>query len=450
MRLPALNVLSYNRFSFVASFGILALAVVGLEVLARQRSPRRWWSLCAVALLVLGAWCVYRAAYLPEVLALQLEQAIRLDRPVLGVTDQATLGRCLAEFRHYHFASAVLCGLGVIAWIFVFLGVRLAGWHYLIVAALWAGELLWIGYGRNPQCDPNLYYPRLAVFDRLEQAGPGRILGIHCFPPDFCMTQRLRDVRGYDGVDPARWATILDLARDPAADDQPLQYQWYTPRVITKSDGSLRMPPVLSMLNVRYFLAFNDPGPQVPIKLQGNNFWVYENPEVLPRVYVPHTVQTITEEQVLLHCLGAADFDPRQVAYVETARSSAHQANGSAEIVVDLPNEVAIQVDMQGPGLVVLADRWHSGWRAYGNGVEVPIIRTNYVLRGVEMPAGRSKLVFRYEPAPFYCGLWAMALALGVLTLWSTVLFRNLSAPSRPLAHPDFEIISGHTRSSSV
>ena len=41
------------------------------------------------------------------------------------------------------------------------------------------------------------------------------------------------------------------------------------------------------------------------------------------------------------------------------------------------------------------------GWHAYLNGREIPIYRTNYLLRGVQLPEGNHELVFQYEHDSF-------------------------------------------------
>jgi uncharacterized membrane protein YfhO len=77
---------------------------------------------------------------------------------------------------------------------------------------------------------------------------------------------------------------------------------------------------------------------------------------------------------------------------------------------------------MQTSGLVVLADRWDSGWRAYVNDVEVPILRVNHAVRGVLVGPGTSTIRFVYLPAGFFVGL-AITAAGGICLLtWACVL----------------------------
>ncbi len=59
------------------------------------------------------------------------------------------------------------------------------------------------------------------------------------------------------------------------------------------------------------------------------------------------------------------------------------------------------------------------GWRAYLDGVEIPIYRTNYLFRGVVVPAGQHSLVYAYRPTSVLIGaaisLLAVAIAAGLL-----------------------------------
>ena len=81
---------------------------------------------------------------------------------------------------------------------------------------LLVGDLLWFAHDRSTQADPALYYPRIPVLEEIAKSSPaGRIIGYNCLPATLAQTHELRDVRGYDGVDPSRLTTLLYLAADP-------------------------------------------------------------------------------------------------------------------------------------------------------------------------------------------------------------------------------------------
>jgi hypothetical protein len=78
---------------------------------------------------------------------------------------------------------------------------------------------------------------------------------------------------------------------------------------------------------------------------------------------------------------------------------------------------VICSVSADGPGYLVLADAYYPGWKAYINGVEERIYKTNHGLRGVSAPAGESRVEFVYEPVSFRIGLWAALSCLFFLFL---------------------------------
>ena len=68
--------------------------------------------------------------------------------------------------------------------------------------------------------------------------------------------------------------------------------------------------------------------------------------------------------------------------------------------------------------LLVLADRWDNGWRAFVDGKPVPILVANQAIRGVVLPAGRATLEFRYQSASVRLGFFLAGAAGLILFGW--------------------------------
>ena len=83
------------------------------------------------------------------------------------------------------------------------------------------------------------------------------------------------------------------------------------------------------------------------------------------------------------------------MAFVELPVSLTAPAEGHAEIVTEVPNELTLAVDMKTAGCLVVADCWAAGWKALYNKMELPVLRVNHALRGVILPAGKGTLVLR-------------------------------------------------------
>lgn len=110
---------------------------------------------------------------------------------------------------------------------------------------------------------------------------------------------------------------------------------------------------------------------------------------------------------------GVPVRDPRTVAWVETDRPadvdrclSRALPDPSETVTVsrDEPQRVEMTAVLRSAGLVVVADVYYPGWTLTVDGRPAEILRTNRAMRGVVLPAGTHRLVFRYDPLSFRAG----------------------------------------------
>ena len=408
-----LRLLQNNRFVFVTAFSVISLGVIGLELLAHHKIERlSWFLLPAIAVAALGAWCLYRAVVLPEPIA-------KLSRSAV-VPKQAAMAIQL-RFVGTYFLSALWCGVATAAWA-VFLRPRwFRAWMPAALAAAMVGEMIYNAHGVSPQVDWSLNYPKLPILETLASAAPGRICGWDCLPACLNQTHDLRDIRGYDGAGPRRLMELFERCElwvdgHRVENHNTHGSQWFIPPL-----GE----PILDMLNLRYVIYRGVPPPDAKPRWVGLDYWVRENPHCLPRVYIPARSEVETDSQRTLDRLSEASFNPRQLALVaEAVDLPTGTALGEASIVEESPSLVAIDVKMETPGLVVLADQWYPGWKATYDGRELPVWRTNHALRGVLVPAGTGRLVFQYVSRPFQIGVLLMIASVGVLAVWGMLAWR--------------------------
>jgi hypothetical protein len=411
LRLPGLNMMSHNRLTFAASFALLALAVTGLEVLfAGGPGWARWCYLGGAVAAVLGLGFLSCAVDLPEGLTL------------VGASDLAR-----SNLRKVYVTGALLCGLALALWLALARRAALPRWFGALVGGLLVGELLVFAWGVNPQSSPEQLFPPIPIVSKLRrQYPPGRVFGVGCLLPDVNLVYGWDDVRGYDGVDPRQLRDVLEPVRQQ--DTPRVNYalmQFFIPELRVKA-GEVRCPAVLSMLHVRYFIYADPPQPSDRPLLQDESHWVLQNPEAVDRVFVPSRVIGVPAGRTPA-LLAAANFDrnfnPRQVAFVEQRLDLPAECAGTAQIVEEVPTRLVVEADMKTPGLLVLADQWYEGWQAYRDGTPVPILRTNHLLRGVVLPAGQSRVEFRYEPASLALGLRLLSAAAVGAGIWAAAVY---------------------------
>ena len=181
---------------------------------------------------------------------------------------------------------------------------------------------------------------------------------------------------------------------------------------------------VLSMLNVRY-ISVQQPVniPDFEMVYQGDEGAVMENLNVLPKAFFIDSVAVLPDQASVLQVI-AEDFDPEEVAYVagRTGVQSHPDTTASVEVTEYNANKITLDLTRSEPGLLVLSEIWYPpGWTATLNGEEIEVIRTNYVLRGFEIPPGEHTLEMRLEPIWYSAGNWLAR--IGTVLLFGSGIF---------------------------
>jgi hypothetical protein len=153
---------------------------------------------------------------------------------------------------------------------------------------------------------------------------------------------------------------------------------------------------------------------------------IYENTHALPRAWlaIEEFVATEQDELAIIHTgklPGGKSWDPLQTVLVNAPTLSVFGASmirGSAEVTRHEPNRVDVKTASVAPGILVLSENHYPGWRAYVDGKSVDVMRVNYNLRGVAVPAGNHMVEFVYRPKSVLAGLVVSLLTLGLLLFW--------------------------------
>lgn len=153
---------------------------------------------------------------------------------------------------------------------------------------------------------------------------------------------------------------------------------------------------------------------------------VYENPDSLPRAFIVHNTQVLTDEAAYMR-MNRDDFDPRRLLILSagtelSTRNGAQLDDESVKIVEYKPERITIDVQASADGYVLLTDSWYPGWSARVDGREATIERSDYIFRAVRVSAGSHRVEFEYRPLSLYAGASLSLIALGFLVgiyVWS-------------------------------
>jgi hypothetical protein len=152
---------------------------------------------------------------------------------------------------------------------------------------------------------------------------------------------------------------------------------------------------VLNMLNMKYFIYSNEAQPMVN-RYAAGPAWFANNIK---------TVTTANDE-----ILELGKINPTQTAIVNTSKFSAISASaalssGTIKRTSYEPNNLQYESDNSGAGFAVFSEIYYpKGWNAYIDGKKTDYVCTNYVLRGLNVPAGKHKIEFKFEPETYKTG----------------------------------------------
>jgi len=155
---------------------------------------------------------------------------------------------------------------------------------------------------------------------------------------------------------------------------------------------------------------------------------IYENTRALPRAWLANAERVVTEAEELSvirtgKLPGGQLWDPLQTVLIEVPTGSTFGASmlpGRAEVTRHEPNRMEVETESVSPAILVLSENHYPGWRAYVDGKSVEVMRVDYNLRGVAVPAGSHLVRFIYQPKSVLVGLVVSLLALASLLLWAS------------------------------
>ncbi len=210
--------------------------------------------------------------------------------------------------------------------------------------------------------------------------------------------------------------TVYDIPEVSGYESMTLRCLYIYTAILHWRDSGLVTPKFLGKFNVGT-LARVKPLPFDSLMLESSgSLWVYKNPWVSPRAYFVHDAEILSDDTIILHRMSL-DSAPWPVAYFtpEQRAKNLHTLPSMGDTVILTrcsENEVEMMARSQDSSYLVLTDTYYPGWEASIDGKDVPVLRTNYAMRAIELPPGEHRVSFTFRPASFRIGAWASLLSL--------------------------------------
>jgi hypothetical protein len=174
---------------------------------------------------------------------------------------------------------------------------------------------------------------------------------------------------------------------------------------------------VINMLNTKYFIQKED-NPQSP--QFGHTIALQKNNGALGPCWLVKHVQFVKNADEEMNALNK--FNPSDTAFVQESFRSAipnmpvADSNAVIQLVKNDNDVITYSFNAATNQFAVFSEVYYpAGWKAYIDNKEAPIVKTDYVLRGLAVPAGKHDIRFEFKPVGYYKGK-------GITSIFSIVL----------------------------
>jgi hypothetical protein len=193
-----------------------------------------------------------------------------------------------------------------------------------------------------------------------------------------------------------------------------------------------RDPDVINMLNTKYLII---PGQSGAPQAQ-------QNPAAYGAAWLVSNIMTVNSNDAEFNALGTVP-DLKSTAIVHSDFSdkvAGLQPSGQGTVAITKysPNELTYSFNSTSEQLAVFSEIWYGpdlGWEATIDGQPADLIRTNYLLRGLRVPAGQHTITMTFAPSSFFTGkaismVCSLLIILGLIGFgaWRFIESRNPSA----------------------
>ncbi|MCD4820060.1 MAG: YfhO family protein [Candidatus Cloacimonetes bacterium] len=163
---------------------------------------------------------------------------------------------------------------------------------------------------------------------------------------------------------------------------------------------------IVNMLNVKYVIFDQKlPFPNMEYAFHDRKLdkTAYRNKDYLPRAWFVKNIEVISEKEEIWNRMNSQGFDPDQTALLEQEIPHITHCDTSSVKMLsfDLHN-IKFETKSDSSEFLVISEIYYpKGWKAFIDNKETEILATNYILRGLVVPAGSHKIEMIFKPETY-------------------------------------------------
>jgi hypothetical protein len=157
---------------------------------------------------------------------------------------------------------------------------------------------------------------------------------------------------------------------------------------------------VYNMLNTKYFI-IQDPRNGKPVAQQ--------NPAAFGNAWLVKGIKYVNNANEEMQALDSTDIKDTAIVekkyQPEIKQAPVFDSSAFIKLKQNLNDKIEYSFHSKSPQFAVLSEVYYPlGWNAYIDGQKASYVKTNYVLRGMYLPAGDHQVEFRFQPTSFSTG----------------------------------------------
>lgn len=167
----------------------------------------------------------------------------------------------------------------------------------------------------------------------------------------------------------------------------------------------------------------------------GGQFALIEFTGALPRTKLYTQWLATTNNAEVLGLLTNQIFNPQETVIVSASLppSVASATNaGEVKFISYAPKHIRLEATANAPSILLLNDKHSPNWQVTVDGQPAVLLRCNYLMRGVQVPAGKHLVEFRYQPPLTSLYVTFAAIGLAVCLLGFVLLAGGKTSSQEP------------------
>ena len=378
LNIPFLSTSQPTRLLFITDFSLTVLSALGFDYFIKSKKKEIFYPLVFIAVIFSILWGL-----------------ILFGNNLMKLISSENLS---VAKNNLIFPSFIFFVSAVFIIVFVmFHKIKISTLILCCIIVVTMFDLLRFAFKFTPFTRKEYLFPQTETISFLQKnLGYNRFMTTdsRIFPPNFSAIYKIQSIDGYDPLYIRRYGELIAASeRGEPNINPPFGFN----RIIAPHNYESK---IIDLLGVKYVLSLSDlKSAKLKKVFQEGQTRVYENKNALHRVFFVEQVIVANDKNETIEKMFEEIFDPRKNAIVDkSAGVATNPPQGctrcDAKVITYQENKITIETESAEDGFLVLTDSFYPSWRAKIDNKPTTIYRTDYNLRGINVPRGKHIVEF--------------------------------------------------------